>query len=600
MPLDATVPAAPATAPRARRWRTAPGWCGALALVAAAAWVGHELALHTGLARLQEAAEHRLDMLATRLDADLARFDYLPQLLQMTPVVPALLQAPSDTALRDAVSRYLNGVNATVGAEMLYVLDPAGVSIAASDWNRPETTVGQDLSFRPYVRDALAYGRGRFYGIGVTSRKPGYYLSYALRRGAQLRGVVTAKVDIAAAEGDWRRLPGHVVLLDEHGVVILSSREDLKFRPQAPLGEAERAEVQRSRPYGSAPLQPLDWHAAQDLGARSQIVLLDGRSNLASTRRLQRAPWRLVVLDELTPVRMAARYAAFTASLAMAVLLLIGVAVWQRQRAVRAKLASRAALQAAHDNLESTVAARTAQLRAAQNELVHAGKMAALGQMSAGMVHELNQPLTALRTLSESAGMLLEQHRPEEVRNNLRRIEGTVDRLARLTSKLKTFAHRSDAPWVSLPLSRAIADARAIVGAALTEHAIDVEVDIRPPTLALVTQEEALASVLVNVMRNAIDAMADAPTRTLAVAAREHPGGVTLTISDSGSGIRADILPRLFEPFVTSKPAGAGLGLGLVISAQQVRALGGTLRAANRPEGGACFILELPLAPPAE
>ena len=244
--------------------------------------------------------------------------------------------------------------------------------------------------------------------------------------------------------------------------------------------------------------------------------------------------------------------------------------------------------------LEATVAARTAQLRAAQSELVHAGKVAALGQMSAGMVHELNQPMTALRTLSENAGVFLDQQRPDQVRGNLRRIEGTVDRLARLTSKLRTFAHRSDTPWLMLPLSRAIADAQAVVGSALAEHAVALEIDIRPPTLAVMTQEEALGSVLVNLMRNAIDAMADAPARTLAISAWEHPGGVTLTVSDTGPGIRADILPRLFEPFVTSKPPGAGLGLGLVISAQQVRAVGGTMRAANRPEGGACFTVELP------
>lgn len=594
MPPVEPAEAARHPAPRARRWRGLPRWSGALLLVVAAAYLGHEVALKTGMARLQQAAAHRLDVFATRLDADLARFDYLPALLEMTPVVPALLQTPSDTGLRDAVNRYLNGVNATAGAEMLYVLDPNGVSLAASDWDQPSTTIGQDLSFRPYVRDALAQGRGRFYGVGITSHKPGYYLSFALRRADRLHGVVTAKVDIAAAERDWRLLPGDVVLLDERGVVILSSREDLKFKPLAPLDEAQRAEVQRARPYGEASLQPLRWQTVQDLGSGVQVVALDGLSNLASFRPLQRAPWRLVALDDLAPVYVAARYAAITASLAMAVLLLIAVTVWQRRRAVRAKLASRAALQAAHDSLETTVAARTAQLRAAQSELVHAGKMAALGQMSAGMVHELNQPLTALRTLSENAGVYLDQQRPDEVRGNLRRIEGTVDRLARLTSKLRTFAHRSDSPWLMLPLSRAIADAQAVVGSALAEHAVALEIDIRPPTLAVMTQEDALGSVLVNLMRNAIDAMADAPARTLAISAWENPGGVTLTVSDSGPGIRADILPRLFEPFVTSKPPGAGLGLGLVISAQQVRAVGGTMHAANRPQGGACFTVELP------
>lgn len=579
-----------------RRWRGLPRWCGALALVALAAVAGHQLAMQNGLARLREAAEHRLDMLATGLDADLARFEYLPALLEMTPIVPALLGAPSDAGLRDAVNRYLDGVNATAGAEMLYVLDAAGTSLAASDWNRPGTTVGQDLSFRPYVIDALRQGRGRFYGVGITSRKPGYYLSYALRRDQPARGVVAVKVNLEESERAWRLLPGHVMLIDQRGVVILATRDDLKFRPLRPLESLQRAEVQRSRPYGEAGLEPLRWTQKEALARNVQVVALDGVDQLASTRALRGAPWQLLVLDDLAPVRVAARYAAVTASLAMAVLLLIAVTLWQRRRAVRQKLANQAALQAAHDSLESTVVARTAQLRAAQGELVHAGKMAALGQMSAGVVHELNQPLTAMRTLSESAAILLDKSRFDDVRGNLQRIRGMVDRLARLTSQLKTFAHKSELQLAPVALAQAVADAQLIVAETSKKNGVAIEVDVQPATLAVMAEEAALGSVLVNLMRNAIDAMQASPRRTLRLEARPQEGHVLLRVSDTGPGIAPDILARLFEPFVTSKPAGTGLGLGLVISAQLVRAMDGTLRAANLPEGGACFVVELPVA----
>lgn len=579
-----------------RRWRGLPRWCGALALVALAAFAGHHLAMQNGLARLREAGDHRLDMLATGLDADLARFEYLPALLEMTPIVPALLGTPSDAALRDAVNRYLDGVNAAAGAEMLYVLDATGTSLAASDWDRPGTTVGQDLSFRPYVIDALGQGRGRFYGVGITSRKPGYYLSYALRRGQPTRGVVAVKVNLEGAERGWRKLPGDVALIDQRGVVILATRDDLKFRPLSPLDALQRAEVQRSRPYGEAGLQPLQWTQKEALARDVQIIALDGVDQLASTRSLRGAPWQLVVLDDLAPVRVGARNAAITASLAMAVLLLIVVTLWQRRRAVRQKLASQAALQAAYDTLESTVVARTAQLRAAQGELVHAGKMAALGQMSAGVVHELNQPLTAMRTLSESAGILLEKSRFDDVRGNLQRIRGMVDRLARLTSQLKTFAHKSELPLAPVPVSKAVADAQLIVAEASKNNGVAVEIDVKPATLSVMAEEAALGSVLANLMRNAIDAMQASPRRTLRLEARPQEGRVILRVSDTGPGIPPDILPRLFEPFVTSKPAGTGLGLGLVISAQLVRAMDGTLRAINLPEGGACFVVDLPAA----
>lgn len=595
MTSTATAPVAARGAARGR-WRGLPRWVAALALVLAGAYAGDQLALQTGMSRLHEAAEHRLDMLASGLEADLSRFDHLPALLEMTPVVPALLEAPADLELRDTVSRYLNGVNRSVGAEMLYVLDPGGTSLAASDWQQPGTTIGQDLSFRPYVVDAIRSGRGRFYGVGITSRKPGYYLSYALRRGERLRGVAAVKVDIEGAERAWKNLPGDVLVVDERGVVILSTREDLKYRPLAPLQPDQSADVQRSRQYGNAGLQPLDWTVQETLVGGAQRVALNGRAHLASTRKLQRTPWRLIVLDDLAPVRTMARYAAMTASLAMAVVVLVAVTLWQRQRAVRHKLASQAALQAAHDSLESTVVARTAQLRAAQSDLVHAGKLAALGQMSAGLVHELNQPLTALRTLSESAGILLAQQRPDEVRGNLHRIARMVDRLARLTSQLKAFAHKSDTPLAAVSLSRCIADAQAIVGAELKANDVCFVADVQPPGLAVMADEAAIASVLINLMRNAIDAVQGAPERVLSVHARASGDRVTLDVIDTGPGIRADILPRLFEPFVSSKPVGAGLGLGLVISAQLVRGAGGTLKAGNRVDGGAQFTIDLPIA----
>ena len=571
-------------------------WAVAIALVAAAAYAGHQATLQAGLSRLRDAATHRLDMLSTGLDADLARFDYLPALLEMTPAVPALLDTPSDRRLRDSVNRYLNGVNATAGAEMLYILDARGVSLAASDWDQPGTTIGQDLSFRPYVTEAMERGRGSFYGVGITSRKPGYYLSYALRERERSRGLVAVKVNIEQAERAWRTMPGDVLVVDERGVVILSTRDDLKYRPMAPLDASRRAEVQRSRPYGEGALQPLHWTVENMLSSNAQLVALDRVTYLASSRALQRAPWRLITLDDLEPARVLARYAAIATGLAMAVLLLAAVTLKQRRRAVHQKLANQAALQEAHDNLESTVVARTAQLRAAQSELIHSGKLAALGQMSAGMVHELNQPLTALRTLSDSAGILLDQDRPADVRANLRRIADMVDRLGRLTSRLKTFAHKSEVPLVPVLLARIVSDAQATVTADLKDRDIALEVDVEPAALCVLAEESAIGSVIVNLMRNAIDAMHDTPNPRLTIRARAQNGRAIITVSDNGPGIRADILARLFEPFVTSKPAGAGLGLGLVISAQLVRANGGTLDAINREGGGACFTVNLPIA----
>jgi len=592
------------------------GASAALAAILAAALIADGIAMRSGLDHLHEAAQHRLDMIAAQLDSQQARFDYLPSLLEMTPGVFSLLDAPNDAALRREVNQYLHGINATAGAANLYVLDSGGRGLAASDWNEPGTPVGADLSFRPYVKDALARGSGRFYGVGFTSGRAGYFLSYALLDHGRQRGVATVKVDLEGLEPAWRKLPGSVLLADERGVSILSSREDWKYRPLAVLSPQMLADIAQTRPYGQAPLAPFGWDVQQRVAADAEIVQLADTRYLASTRSVNKGLWRLLVLDDTAPVRGTAVLTGVTAALAMAVLWLLGVTLWQRQRALRQRAASRDALQAAHDSLESKVALRTVELRdanlslaeevetrkaieadllATQNELVHAGKMAALGQMSAGMVHELNQPLGALRTLSDNACVLLEKNRLGDVRGNLQRIAHLVDRLGRLTWQLKAFAHRSRGPSAPVAVHQLIANAQFLVSQRLRDHGVELDVIVEPADLAALADDVRLEQVLANLLGNAIDAMADAPVRRLVVDAHAAEDRCIIRVIDSGPGIRADILARLFEPFVTSKPAGAGLGLGLMISAHIAREFGGSLRAANLDAGGACFTIDLPL-----
>ena len=578
-------------------------------IIAATAVAAHDAAMRSGLERLRDGAGHRLDMVSAGLESDLARFEYLPSLLEMTPSVFALLDAPTDPALRDEVNRYLQGINAMAGASNLYVLDRSGLGLAASDWKESGTPVGADLSFRPYVKEALANGRGRFYGVGITSKRAGYYLSYALLRDGRQRGVAAVKVDLEETERAWTRLPGNVLLVDERGVVILSSRDDWKFRPLAPLALGVVEDIATTRPYGDAKLTPLHWRESGDRVGNATLVSLDGAGYLTLARPMRRHGWSLIALDEVGQVRADARNFAITAALASSVLLLLAALWWLRQRAVRQKLASRAALQAAYDSLETKVLERTAELssanallgaevearKAIEGELVHAGKMAALGQMSAGMVHELNQPLGALRTLSDNACVLLAQNRLSDVRGNLERVSRLVDRLGRLTHQLKAFAYKASPSPEPVDLRQVISNAQFLVSQRLRDNGVEMFVEV-PAGLCAMAEEARLEQVLLNLLGNAIDAMAGPPLRRLRIEVAHSDtaaGRCVIRVCDTGPGVRPDILPRLFEPFVTSKPAGAGLGLGLMISAHIVREWGGSLTAHNLQGGGACFAIEL-------
>jgi two-component system C4-dicarboxylate transport sensor histidine kinase DctB len=566
----------------------------AIALVALAAWGGHWLALQRGLQALREDGVQRLELAATRIDAQLARFDFLPALLQTSPEVMRLFDTPADPALAATVNDYLNALNAIAGADNLYVMDRQGRALAAADHASPGTPVGRDLSYRPYVVEALATGRGRFYGVGVTSARAGYYLSFALPASGPVRGLATVKVDLADMENEWTQLPGQVLMLDEHQVAILATRADWRYRALAPLGDAARAEVQQSRRYGASVPDALDWQPVSDGDAQTQRVRVDGQPYLASRRAVHQGRWQLVLLESEAGVRAFARTVAFSAALAAAIVLLMVALLAARRREIRQRLASREALQAAHDSLERKVLERTAELRAAQDDLVHAGKLAVLGQMSAGLVHELNQPLAALQTVSDNADQLIVRNRLDEARANLTRIGKLVGRLRKLSSQLRFFAHKSSGVVGAVAVHRLVHETQLLLAERLQGGAVEVAVQIEPEQLAVAGDEARLEQVMANLVGNAIDALQPVQGRRNEIHASAHEGVATLVIRNNGPCIDEHILARMFEPFVTSKPAGKGLGLGLMLSAHIVRECGGTLRARNLAPAGAEFIIELP------
>jgi two-component system C4-dicarboxylate transport sensor histidine kinase DctB len=504
-----------------------------LLVTSCTAWLVFVVSLSTAVQDLQSAATRRLDTAAASLSGTLARFDFLPALLETTPAVMELLARPGDPVLRDQANRSLVRINAIAGADMLFVLDAQGNAQAAADWDQPVTTVGHNYSYRPYMKGALADGRGRFFGIGATSRIPGYFLSYALRSGKMTLGVATVKVNLVAAEQGWATLPGEVLVADERGVVLLTSNPAWKFRALMPLSPQARAEVLAEKPYAAdPPLVP--WANGQRAVRHGEHVRLGEVEHLATTRAMPAQHWQMVALDSLAPAYARARNQALMAGLAAAVACLLAMAAWQSRRAAMHKLATQAALQAAHDTLETRVVERTRQLSEAnaslaaevetrkaveqslhdtQAELVHAAKMAVLGQISAGLAHELNQPLAALRTLSDNAVVLMDKQRLDETRGNLQRISHLVGRLGELTRRLKTFAHKPGDRPVPTPLALAVGNAQALLAERLRRLGVNVEVAIDPPDLAVLADPAQVEQVLVNLMVNALDAMAASPER---------------------------------------------------------------------------------------
>jgi len=265
-------------------------------------------------------------------------------------------------------------------------------------------------------------------------------------------------------------------------------------------------------------------------------------------------------------------------------------------------------LQVARDDLEQQVQHRTAELlganaelerqihqrRQSEDELIQAGKMAVLGQMSAGIAHELNQPLTALRALAGNTLRLLEAGRHDALQGNLRSIGDVAERMGRITSQLKTFARRWSGGPDEVALAAAVENTRVLLEHRLAAEGVRCQVDV-PAGLRVHADGTRLEQVLLNLMTNALDAMAGCREPQLGITAERLDGRACVRITDSGAGMDEATLARLFEPFFTTKPAGEGLGLGLVISQKIVQEFGGTLQA-QRGTVGMVFEFDLALA----
>ena len=595
-------------------------------LVGGASLATYQLSQRMGLAELQSTGRHRLDLYAASLEREIGKYAFFPATLGLEREVINLLRGAGSPS---KVNNYLEQLNERAGSLAIYVMDDQGEVLASSNWRRADSYVGEDLSFRPYFRDAMESGSGRFFGIGTTRSEPGYYLSSSLAAEGRVLGVAVVKVSLEQLEKSWSTVEAPVLVADENGVVILSSVSDWKFTTLRPLDDSTRSAFDRSLQYNRRALQPLGVNELARVGQGARLVRMARQKQemvsvypvagqfLAQAQALSGSPWTLTVLSPLEQIAGMSITRAAVAGITTILLCILAAMVNQRRRHLSDRLAAREALQQAHDELERKVFERTADLSAAnaqlhdeiaervraertlrdaQDELIQTGKLAVIGQLSTGIAHELNQPLAALRTLSGNATRFIDRGDLVTARANLERIAQLADRMGLITGQLKAFARKSSGERQPVDLRQVVANAVALLEQRLKTASAHIDVHFAEGQLYALCDANRLQQVVVNLIGNALDAMADQPNPSVELDGAASGTLVRLTVRDHGPGLSAEAQSRLFEPFFTTKEAGVGLGLGLAISAGIVSDFGGTLSGANHPEGGALFTLEIPLA----
>ncbi|GAB1615252.1 sensor histidine kinase [Pseudomonas sp. NGC7] len=554
-----------------------------------AGWAMHQ-AKRQAMADDAQRASQQLGLYANALHTLIERYRALPAVLALDPELIAALRGPVNEPVQDALNRKLERINGAANSSTLELLDRTGLAIAASNWRLPSSYVGSNYGFRPYFKQTRSQGSGRFYAVGVTSGVPGYFLASAVNdEHGRFLGAMVVKLEFPELEREWRQGNDILLVSDARGITFIANQDGWRYRELQPLSGADRAELAETRQYDKQPLVPLQHQVLTRFADNSHLARVQGPEGVAEylweRLPLQGEDWTLHLLRK-PQVAADGRNAALGAAAVWLSLVFAALFVSQRLRLARLRQRSREAL-------KRQVEERTRELRTAQEGLVQSAKLAALGQMSAAMAHEINQPLTTQRMQLETLRLLLDHGRYDEARKALEPLEQMLTRMAALTSHLKTFARNSP---VGL---RERLDLAGVVDQAL--HLLDTRIRSEGVEVALYLARPAwvrgdairLEQVLINLLRNALDAMADKRYKRLEIRIELDHDQWRLSVLDSGGGIAEEHLAKVFDPFFTTKPVGEGLGLGLAISYGIVHEAGGQLQAENLP-GGARLSLTLP------
>lgn len=537
-----------------------------VALVTALAMLGLERAVRVqAIEDTRSAATGQSAILAAGLESELKKFTLVPRVLAIDPEVATLLAG--NRGQPDVLNRRLAALARQTNAAAIYLMDARGLTLAASNWDRADSFVGANYGFRDYFARALRDGTHNQFALGTVSHRPGLYLAERVGTAARPLGVVAVKVEFDSLESKWRDAEDGVFVTDAKGIVLLSSNPAWRFRSAA-RASGRSPESSASGSAKAAP-KPFELPASAAAGAPVRMV--------ETIQPIAPVGWQLHLLTDPAPrlsVAIANGRLAGVIGLALLCLIAAGAFIWRRQRQARAA---------------AQIATQTAALR---QQLQQANRLATLGQITAGLGHEIRQPLAAMQVYAENGERLIQAHRHAEASENFAKIAGLAGRIGQITEEQLHFSRRSVEQPQDIALSRVIDGSLLLLSDQIRQKGVALALPGPEGAATIVRARHVqLEQVLVNLLQNAIQACETGGHVALAIAA--GPQTISLSVSDDGPGVSAAVRDTLFQPFVTARSD--GIGLGLPIAREIMRKIGGDLIHEATPQG-ARFVMIMPAA----
>lgn len=558
----------------------------------AAAFVLVQLFLELDGDSIDRKAAERLTLYRQTILGEYQKYRYLPYMIARDPRATSALGLGQPV---ESANRFLQEMAENSGVELLYVMNAEGTTLAASNWQDDLSLVGRNYGFRPYFKSALEGNEGHFFAIGATSDEPGLFLARPTPVAGKPLGVAVVKVDMGPLEDAWAEGGETVFASDANGVIFLSSQSDWRYRTLAPLPDEVRRTIESTRQYAGRDLKPV---SDRPVEARQQLVI-DGRTYRHNAADVGLLGWTLhflVPVEETRKSVLPIWAAAITLCLIYSVIVLVLRGRRLRKASVLLRQES-ADLKELNTRLVEEVQERRRverELLEAQRGLARSSRLAAVGEMSAAVVHELSQPLSALRMFVAGTRKFLEKGDTHTAAENLDEIDGLQMRMANLTQELKRFARPGESRIEKTDLRESVRVAEKIVRPRFEETGVVLDLDLPPEPLEAETAPLRIEQILVNLLRNGADAAAGEENGRVSLRAECLDDQVVLQIADNGPGIPEDLRERIFDPFFSTKASSGGMGLGLAISIRLAEDLGGGLSVRSNAPKGAVFELRLP------